>query len=258
MTFGSGEGVGCGVGVGAGIGQGARLAPGEAAGDGCADGSELVGVEPGTAVAGAAEGSGVWPSAGRAPKASTRMARAESAPASNRPERARDGPDRPISRGSSSADRVVPSRMPRVTPRDPLHAHPAPLKEAITIDGLFCVARAAWLIAATRRQPEEDCPVKVDEADSKLLQFVLVVFVSAFSRPADVISRVRTVSRSRWASVAAAGRVTRSTSHPGAMSGPSLRRMVRNRRLTRLRTTAGPTRRPVEIPNRVRSRPFLR
>jgi hypothetical protein len=52
------------------------------------------------------------------------------------------------------------------------------------------------------------------------------------------------------------GRHTMSTSQPGARRGPSARRTARSRRRTRLRTTAFPSRRPVDSPNLVRPRSF--
>ena len=58
--------------------------------------------------------------------------------------------------GLTSADRVIAARVPGVAARDALHAHPGAAEQAVALDGLLGVARAARLEAARGRQPREE------------------------------------------------------------------------------------------------------
>src|SRR5215204_5397138 len=129
-----------------------------------------------------------------------------------------------------------------------LGTHPAPLEEAVAVDRLLGVARAAGLVPARRGKPEEDRPVQMYCPDSESLQFVPLFRAN---NPAVVMRPVSAASSSACVAVAAEALATRRMSHPGSISGLMRRKIVLNRRRTLLRTTADPRRLPVEMPNLV-------
>src|SRR5687767_2376793 len=70
-----------------------------------------------------------------------------------------------ITRIASLANRVIPARIPRVTPGDALGAHPAPLQQPVLRDRLLRVVRTGRLVSTRWRQPGEHDPVELDEPD---------------------------------------------------------------------------------------------
>jgi hypothetical protein len=163
-----------------------------------------------------------------------------------------------FTRRRASADRVIASGVPGMAARDALHAHPAALDQSVSVDGLFRVTRAARLVPAARGQPEERRAIQVDQPDPDFLQLAPLSDVAAASTPADVISFASTTSSSACEAVAAGRRATSSTSQPGEMRWLKFLKIVRSRRRMRLRTTAPPILRPVDMPKRVRSRELRR
>ena len=156
--------------------------------------------------------------------------------------------------GDLQANRVVAAGIARVASRDPLHSHPAAPEQPVAIDGLLRVARAGRLVAAAGRHPGEHDSVQPDEPDPDLLH----VAAGPPSTPPRWRSRRSAPTRVSWSASTIAGLAMMRTSQPGWNEGAIALSASRSRRLTRLRTTAPPSLRPVESPNRVVSRSVRR
>jgi hypothetical protein len=152
------------------------------------------------------------------------------------------------------ANRVVTAGVTRVAPTDPADAHPAPLQQSVPVDRLFRVARAGRLVSAAGRHPREEDPVEPDEPDSDSFH----VAVGPPSTPPRWRSRPSAPTNFSWSESTIAGRAMIRTSQPGWNEGAITLSASRRRRLTRFRTTAPPSLRPVDSPNRVVSRSVRR
>jgi hypothetical protein len=137
---------------------------------------------------------------------------------------------------------------------NPPGAHPAAADQAVFLDRLLGVAGTRGLIAARRRQPAEDDSIEPNEPDADCLHEV----VGPPSTPPRVNSRRRVPTSASWSASTSGGRAMMRTSQPGWNEGAITLSASRSRRLTRLRTTAPPSLRPVDSPNRVVSRSVRR
>jgi hypothetical protein len=152
------------------------------------------------------------------------------------------------------ADRVVTAGMTWVAPADAADPHPAPLQQSVPVDRLFRVARAGWFVPAARRHPGKEDPVELDEPDPDPFH----VAVGPPSTPPRWRSRPSAPTKASWSESTIAGRAMMRTSQPGWNEGAIALSASRIRRLTRFRTTAPPSFRPVDSPNRVVSRSVRR
>jgi hypothetical protein len=141
-----------------------------------------------------------------------------------------------------------------MTASDPTNAHPAPPNEAVLDDRLLRVPRARRLEPAARREPEEDGTVEPDEPDPDGSHAV----VGPPRTPPRRRSRPTTSTISSWLAFTMVGRAMIMTSQPGWNVGAIALSTSRSRRRTRLRTTAPPSRLPVDKPIRVVSRSVRR
>jgi hypothetical protein len=137
---------------------------------------------------------------------------------------------------------------------DSSNAHPAPLEQSVPIDRLFRIARARRFISAARRQPAEEDPVEPDDTDPDPFH----VAVGPPSTPPRRRSRPSAPTNASWSESTIAGRAMMRTSQPGWNEGAIALSTSRRRRRTRFRTTAPPSFRPVDSPNRVVSRSVRR
>jgi hypothetical protein len=144
---------------------------------------------------------------------------------------------------------------------DPAGAHPAAADESVTLDRLFGVARTGRLVSTTGGQPAEDDAIELDEADADPTRHpchLVAEPVELSMTPPRVRSRRTAPTSVSWSAATTAGRQMISTSQPGWNEGAITLSTSRIRRRTRLRTTAPPSRRPVDNPNLVSGRPVRR
>ena len=147
-------------------------------------------------------------------------------------------------RTQGSADRVIAAGREGVAARDPLGTHPASLEQPVALDGLLGVSRAAGLVSTRRGAQANSDAIHVDQADTEPLHPSVL---SSCSAPPFRRRRSNVAARSAWLAVVLAPRATSRMSKPGAVRGPMALRPSRTRRRIRLRTTAPPSRRLVEI-----------
>src|SRR5215210_4882447 len=152
------------------------------------------------------------------------------------------------------ANRVITAWVPGMASSDPSRAHPAALEEAVPLDRLLGIARAGRLEPARRGKESEHDAVEPDEPDPDALH----VAVGPPSTPPRPSSRRNAPTSASWPASTTAGRAMMRTSQPGWNEGAITLSASRSRRLTRLRTTAPPSFRPVASPNRVVSRSVRR
>src|SRR4030095_7784296 len=126
--------------------------------------------------------------------------------------------------------------------------------QSIAFDRLFGVAGAGRLVAAARGHPREEDPVQVDQRDPDAFH----VAAGPPSTPPRWRSRRNAPTMDAWSASTIAGRAMMRTSPPGWNEGAITLSASRSRRRTRLRTTAPPSFRPVDNPNRVDSRSVRR
>ncbi len=141
-----------------------------------------------------------------------------------------------------------------MAPTDPSDSHPGALQQPVAFDRLFRVARACRLVAAARRHPAKNNPVEADEPDPDAFH----VAVGPPSTPPRWRSRPSAPTNASWSDSTIAGRAMMRTSQPGWNEGAIALNTSRRRRRTRFRTTAPPSFRPVDSPNRVVSRSVRR
>ena len=153
------------------------------------------------------------------------------------------GHSRPGSTGGSGRCAAAPIQLPSQQP--------------VLLDRLLGVARAGRLVAAAGRQPGEHDAVEPDQP--------IPIRPMRFTCPPDLRARrpERRIRRSAptsvsWSASTIAGRAMMRTSQPGWNEGAITLSASRSRRRTRLRTTAPPSARPVDSPNRVVSRSVRR
>jgi hypothetical protein len=137
---------------------------------------------------------------------------------------------------------------------DAADSHPGPFEQPVPINRLFRVARTRGLVPAARRQPRKENPVEPDEADTDPFH----VAVGPPSTPPRWRSRRSAPTNASWSLSTIAGRAMMRTSQPGWNEGAIALSTSRRRRRTRFRTTAPPSLRPVDNPNRVVSRSVRR
>jgi len=137
---------------------------------------------------------------------------------------------------------------------DTADPHPRSLEQPIPIDRFFRVARTGRLVATARRHPPEENPVEPDEPDPDPFH----VAVGPPSTPPRWRSRRSAPTKASWSDSTIAGRAMMRTSQPGWNEGAIALSTSRRRRRTRFRTTAPPSLRPVDNPNRVDSRSVRR
>jgi hypothetical protein len=141
-----------------------------------------------------------------------------------------------------------------MTSADPPDAHPAALEQTVAVDRLLRVPRAGRLVPAARRHPGEQDPVEPDEPDPDPFH----VTADPPSTPPRWRSRRSAPTSTSWSASTIAGLAMMRTSQPGWNEGAIALSTSRSRRRTRLRTTAPPSFRPVDSPNRVVSRSVRR
>jgi hypothetical protein len=159
-----------------------------------------------------------------------------------------------MSLGPQLTNRVIAAGVTWVTSPDSADAHPAPLQQPVAFDCLLRVARACRLIATTGGQPREQEPVEPDEPDADPFH----VAVGPPNTPPRWRRRRSAPTRVSWSTSTIAGLTMMRTSQPGWNEGAIALSASRSRRRTRFRTTAPPSFRPVESPNRVVSRSVRR
>jgi len=155
-----------------------------------------------------------------------------------------------VSRVPHLPNRVVAAGVAGMAATDAPKAHPAAPGEAVTADRLLGVPRAGRLIPAARRQPAEQHPVEADRPDPDPFH----VAVGPPSTPPRWRSRRSASTSVAWSASTIAGRAMMRTSQPGWNEGAITLSASRSRRRVRFLTTAPPSRRPVDSPNRVVSR----
>ena len=171
---------------------------------------------------------------------------------------------------------IEAARMKRVTPADTPHTHPAALQDAVFLDRLKCILRAAW-VKSTRRRQETRYPLLVEsnEAQEDLLHCSLpdppliggspgaiAADDALFGLTAAVDRNTRARRNSRmhasWISRNSAeprgGRATHTISQPGSIKSHASRTASCIRRRARLRSTAFPRRRLTVKPQRLKVR----
>lgn len=141
-----------------------------------------------------------------------------------------------------------------MTAGDPTGAHQGSPQEAVLRDGLLRIARAGRLEPAARRQPEEDGTIEPDQSDSDRSHAV----VRPPRTPPRRRRRPTASTTSSWLASTTAGRAMIRTSQPGWNEGAITLSTSRSRRRTRFRTTAPPSRLPVDRPILVVSRSVRR
>src|SRR5262245_23379601 len=221
-----------------------------------AQASVLIGSTPGCAgTSGVGTGEGV----GEAPEAPGAPVPAHAATTATRRASRKNGSQtgspaqRRLTTPSRSADRVIATRVPGMTAGDPLRTHPAALEQAVLHDRLLRVAGAGGLEPAARRHPGEQDPVQPDQAHPDRLVDAHQA-ADPPSAPPLVSERRNAPTSASWSAATIAGRAMMRTSQPGWNEGAITLSASRSRRLTRFRTTAPPSFRPVDRPKRVVSR----
>jgi hypothetical protein len=138
-----------------------------------------------------------------------------------------------------------------MTAGDAPGAHPAAANETVLVDRLLGVPRTGGLVATAGGQPCEEHAICPDRTDPDPTAYPSHWPAGPPSTPPLRRTRRTAPTSASWSAPTSAGRAMMRTSQPGWNDGAIALSATRRRRRTRLRTTAPPSLRPVDNPNRV-------